>query len=135
MTDQAEPISQVKSARKPAAPKVTGEYPIGWHVKYQTTEGFEANLFVRGYTGADVLGDAEKALAYLAAHGAKPWQYTKGGGNGAGANGAAKPEVCPIHSVAMQPFTKNGKTWHSHKAVDADGVEYWCSGKAKGGRS
>jgi hypothetical protein len=106
---------------------VTGEYPIGWHMKYRTLEGFEANLFVRGFTGTEVLGDARKATTYLAEHGATPWEY---GSKSNGQKVETKP--CPIHpDMELRKFSKNGKSWWSHKYFEADGSEKWCNGKVK----
>lgn len=34
------------------------------------------------------------------------------------------PSWCPIHKETMRQFTKNGKSWYSHKVG-----ETWCNGK------
>lgn len=36
-------------------------------------------------------------------------------------------DLCPIHKVELRTFSKNGKTWKSHKNQDGT----WCNGGAK----
>ena len=35
------------------------------------------------------------------------------------------PEWCPIHNVAMKKYTKEDRSWYSHKNGDA-----WCNGRS-----
>ena len=39
--------------------------------------------------------------------------------------------ICTIHNVEMREFTKDGKSWNSHKLED----ETWCNGKPKYAKS
>jgi hypothetical protein len=72
----------------------------------------------RALVGATL--NATGASSYFSTH-------TEGGEDEENGNGhAAQPatKVCSIHGVAMRQFTKDGKSWYSHKTPDGK----WCSG-------
>ncbi len=106
------------------------EAPASVTVRVQL-DGYDTMLTLRGESGADVLPKLQAALEWMAAHGAEPTTTTTNG-NGHNGGAGAPPEICPVHSVAMQRREKNGDVWYSHKAVNPEtGSEYWCRGKAE----
>lgn len=99
------------------------EAPVSATVKLNY-RGYDTMLTIRGKTGAEVLTKLDTALTWLEDHGAEATRPAPASSNGNG------PKVCSIHHVAMKERSKNGDTWHSHKAVDPEtGTEFWCRGK------
>ena len=70
-----------------------------------------------------------KAVEYMKTKGAKPITTAQPAAAAPAAAGPASA-ICPTHHVKMSRRTKNGESWYSHKAVDAEtGAEYYCKGQ------
>lgn len=72
------------------------------------------------------LPGALKTMSEMGATPAPAWSG-KGGGKD-----TSERHVCPIHSVEMKRFERDGRSWFSHKAIAPDGSETWCKGKTEG---
>jgi hypothetical protein len=110
-----------------------------WNTRYVTVDGFTCQLTLRGDNGKDLLEKADSALAFLRNQGCIPFYgYQKFNDHQDETNQEkAKnqdsnndPVWCPIHQVEMRRYSKNGKSWYSHKLEDGT----WCSGKPKNGK-
>jgi hypothetical protein len=101
-----------------------------WSTRYIDPSGFECLLSIQAETGAEALKKAEGAITHLSE--AKCLPFTKNGNNGNGHKPGdtvmvktdGKNPTCPIHGVEMQKWSKNGRTWYSHRWDDG-----WCNGK------
>ena len=119
----------------------TSEYVVGyseafatWAVRYIDPSGFECMLSLQAETGSEVLKKAESAITHLVDAKCIPLQRdslraTQGNnGNKPGATIMVKTDgknpVCPIHGIEMKQWSKNGRTWYSHRWNDG-----WCDGK------
>ena len=125
-----EPVSQLDGAFGYSEASAT------WSTRYIDPSGFECLLSLQAETCAEALRKAEGALTHLTE--AKCLPYTKNGHNGNGQgngykpgatvmvkqDGNAKNPVCPIHGIEMQKWSKDGRTWYSHRWDNG-----WCQGK------
>lgn len=99
-----------------------------WSTRYIDPSGFECLLSIEAETGAEALRKAEGALTHLTE--AKCLPYLKQGHNGNGHKSTVmvktdgKNPTCSIHNIEMQKWSKNGRTWYSHRWDDG-----WCNGK------
>ena len=107
------------------------EAPASWNVRYITQGGFQAQLTLRAKNGSDLLGKADAVLAYLMSQGCKPYSYgnitaslKNSNTKNYGSQASDAKGWCPIHECDMQHWTKNGRSWFSHKVGDT-----WCQGK------
>ena len=109
-----------------------------WSVRYTDPTGFQCQLSLQAETGSELLAKAKGALEYLVEakclpfHSESPNGNKKADGNNAGPTVLVKPDgndknpICPLHSVEMTRWTKNGRSWFAHRWQDG-----WCSGKLK----
>ena len=107
-----------------------------WATRYLDPSGFECMLSIQAETGAEALRKAEGAIAHLTEGKCLPHHrdahngYGQGNGHKSGATVMVKPDgnsknpICPIHGIEMHKWSKNGRTWHSHRWEDG-----WCNGK------
>jgi hypothetical protein len=129
------------------------EAPASWNTKYLSAEGFVCQITLRADSGKELLEKAQAAITHLLQIGCSPCETLafrpkskwNGNNNGNGHHPESKPETntssndsaeksqnenaeqCPIHSVEMKRWEKNGRIWYSHK-LDNGG---WCNGKNK----
>ena len=107
-----------------------------WSTRYVDSSGFECLLSIQAETGAEALRKAEGALTHLSEAKCLPYHKDSHNGNGQGnghkpvatvmvkSDGNAKNPTCSIHDIEMHKWTKNGRTWYSHRWNDG-----WCQGK------
>lgn len=105
-----------------------------WSVRYLAPSGFECILSIQAGTCAEALIKAESALSHLVEAKCMPLRKDAYDGNeknnGKGSrrtvlvNSNGKNPVCSLHGVEMQKWSKNGRTWYSHRWNDG-----WCNGK------
>ena len=114
------------------------EAPASWNTRYISPDGFECQLTLRCEKGTEILAKAEAAIASLLNAGAIPYTYrgrnhraleaqddvTENNGNGNGSSIVKSPTFCYIHQVEMKRWSKDGRTWHSHKIEGG-----WCNGQ------
>jgi hypothetical protein len=112
------------------------ESPASWNTRYITPDGFTCQLTLRSDTGRDLLERANSALAYLREQNCIPFYGYQKYNDHQEESTQEKPDnqqsnndsvLCPIHLVDMRRYSKNGKSWYSHKLEDGS----WCSGKPK----
>jgi hypothetical protein len=109
------------------------ESPASWNTRYITPDGFSCQLTLRSETGKDLLERANSALVFLIEQGCIPFYgYSRDNGNSHNQDKETVDHTdnsawCPIHEVEMRRYSKNGKSWFSHKTEDGT----WCSGKLK----
>jgi hypothetical protein len=121
------------------------EAKASWNVRYLSPEGYECMLTLRAENGSELLERASCALAYLLANACIPSTYYRNGARSAGSNANEQKKSeetsnvngndknnsslswCPIHQVEMKAWSKDGRTWFSHK-IDGG----WCRGKQIG---
>jgi hypothetical protein len=107
-----------------------------WATRYVDPSGFECILTLQAETGSEVLRRAESALTHLVEAECKPLHKDSQNGNNKD-NGKSsgktvlvksdgKNPTCPIHNIEMQKWTKNDRTWYSHR---------WNSGFCNGQKS
>lgn len=113
------------------------EVTASWATRYIDPSGFECILSLQAETGAEALKKAESALAHLTEakciphHKESHIKDNRDNGNHSGStvlvkqDGNGKNPTCPIHNIEMHKWTKNGRTWHSHRWEDG-----WCNGKS-----
>jgi len=109
------------------------EAPVSWTVRYQTTEGFDAMLTLRGSEVKAVMGQAKKAVEAMVKAGCKPQASrpaapaTANGGNGESA------PLCPTHGKPMKKSQHGGGWYCSVKIAEDDGTgkPVYCKQKAK----
>jgi hypothetical protein len=104
-----------------------------WSVRY-IYNGFECLLSIQAETGSEALRKAESAISHLIEAECAPFHKNATNGNhkGNGHNSKAtvlvktdgKNPTCPIHNIEMKKWSKNGRTWYSHRWDDG-----WCNGK------
>jgi len=114
------------------------EVSATWATRYLDASGFACMLSIQAETGAEALSKAESALKHLTDAKCLPYHRDSHNGNGQGnghkpgATVMVKPDgnsenpTCPIHNIEMQKWSKNGRTWYSHKLEEGGG---WCNGK------
>ncbi len=105
-----------------------------WSVRYLDPSGFECILSIQAGTGSEALQKAEGALSHLSEAKCIPIrknsQNSTENNNGKHANKTVmvktdgKNPICPIHGIEMKQWSKNGRTWYSHRWNDG-----WCDGK------
>ncbi len=107
-----------------------------WSVRYLDPSGFECILSIQAGTGAEALKKAEGALSHLIEAKCIPVRKeSHNGGNKSNGksseltvllkpDGNGKNPICPLHGVEMQKWSKNGRTWYSHRWNDG-----WCNGE------
>ena len=105
-----------------------------WAVRYVDPSGFECMLSLQAETGAEALKKAESALTHLVNMKCIPLEKgtlkadQKNNGYKPGATVLVKTDgsnpICPIHGIEMKKWSKNGRTWYSHRWNDG-----WCDGK------
>lgn len=107
-----------------------------WSTRYVDPSGFECLLSIQAETGSEALKKAESAISHLLEAECAPLHKNissgnhKGNGNNSNAtimvktDGDGKNPICPIHNIEMQKWSKNGRTWYSHRWEDG-----WCQGK------
>ncbi len=107
------------------------EAPASWNVRFITPGGFQAQLTLRANNGSDLLDKADAVIRYLMSQGCKPNSHgitTASSRSSSTKKGTSQPsntkEWCPIHQCEMRHWTKNGRSWLSHKVGDT-----WCQGK------
>ena len=113
------------------------EVSATWTTRYLDPSGYECMLSIQAETGAEALRKAESALTHLTEAKCLPYHRGayqangKGNGHKPGATVMVKPDgnsenpTCPIHGgIEMHKWTKNGRTWYSHRWNDG-----WCNGK------
>jgi len=117
-------------------PFAYSEATATWSVRYVDPAGFECILSIQAETGAEVLRKAESALSHLDDAKCLPVHKNSFKGNGhvkehnsaatilIKSNGNIKNPICPIHNIEMQKWSKNGRTWYSHRWNNG-----WCNGK------
>ena len=102
-----------------------------WTTRYLDPSGYECMLSIQAETGAEALRKAEGALTHLTEAKCLPYHRDSHNGQGNGHKAGAtimvrqegKNPACPIHNIEMQKWSKNGRTWHSHRWDDG-----WCNG-------
>ncbi len=107
-----------------------------WSARYIDPSGFECILSIQAQTGVEALKKAESAITHLVdakcipVHKSNKNGNAKNNGKFSGStvlvktNGNGRNPVCPIHGIEMQKWSKNGRTWYSHRWDDG-----WCNGK------
>jgi hypothetical protein len=110
------------------------ESTAAWSTRYIDPSGFECLLSIQAETGSEALKKAESAISHLIdaectpLHKNAPNGNHKGNGHKPGATIMVKTNekkpTCPLHGVEMQKWSKNGRTWHSHRWNDG-----WCQGE------
>ncbi len=109
------------------------ESPYSLNTHFVDRRGFCVQITLRGDDGGDVIKRFDAMLDWLLEHGAlptdrygnptgRPAEQPAANGNGNGHDAS----WCPIHSVEMKLFQKDGRSWYSHKTDDG-----WCNGKPK----
>ena len=106
-----------------------------WATRYVDPSGFECILSIQAETGAEALKKAESAIAHLTEAQCIPLRKesrktdNKDNGNNTGKTVLVKSDgknpTCPIHNSEMLKFSKNNRSWFSHK-LEGGG---WCNGK------
>ena len=111
---------------KDTTPSTGAEAPVSWNVRYTDAAGFACQLTIRGGSGAEVLGKASAAIAYLVERGAAPDGYRPSVATTtpAATPDPSDPSWCAIHNTQMKRHEKDGNVWHSHRAPDGS----WCRG-------
>lgn len=116
------------------APFSYSETVSTWSARYMSPAGYVCLLSLQADTGEAVLKKAEAAIAYLVETKCLPainnpnakMEETK---PDAIAEEKQPSKVadsfCPIHKSVMKQWTKNGKTWYSHRVNGK-----WCRGVA-----
>lgn len=94
------------------------ESPASWNTRYIDPKGFVCQLTIRDDNGKGLLEKASGALSYLLEQGSRPYDYK---------NNNSKTAWCSIHKATMKQYSKNGKSWYSHKLPNGE----WCYGKPK----
>jgi len=97
------------------------EAPASFNTRYVTPEGFVCQLTLRGESGKDLLERANKALAFLLAHGYSPCD------NNNNHHRSNDTKWCSIHNCVMKRREKDRKFWYSHKTDEG----LWCRGNQK----
>ena len=112
------------------------EVSASWSTRYINAAGFECLLSIQAQTGSEALKKAESALTHLTEAKCLPYHRDSHNGNGQGnghkpgdtvmvkPDGNAKNPICSLHGVEMHKWSKNGRTWYSHRWNDG-----WCNGK------
>ena len=107
-----------------------------WATRYIDPSGFECILSIQAESGAEALRKAESAITHLTEAKCVPLHKeihtidNRDNGKSSGSTVLVKQDgngnnpTCPIHNIEMQKWTKNGRTWHSHRWNDS-----WCNGK------
>jgi hypothetical protein len=115
---------------------VTTEGMATWMTRFRDPSGFECQLMLESETGKDVLSKAQGAIAYLQEAGCTPvspgWRagldQSKSPKQDAPVEVKQDPNepvvMCSIHGVPLKRWSKNGRSWYSHKLPDGR----WCRG-------
>jgi hypothetical protein len=98
------------------------EAPASWNVRYRLNN-FDCTLTLRGETGKDLLDRAAVAIKWLEENGAQSSGYTPKADPGKTVD--HEEGTCPVHQTIMTRFTKDNRSWYSHKLPDGS----WCKGK------
>lgn len=106
------------------------EAPFSMNTFVTNSQGFRIQITIRDGTWEGGVAAFEDMIGFLVDQGYTPDAGRGGGGGGSGtaAGGGGKadetaPDWCPIHKEKMRTWTKEGRTWSSHKV----GSE-WCRG-------
>jgi hypothetical protein len=111
------------------------EAPVSWTVRYQTPEGYDAMLTLRGSDVKAVMALAKTALKAMGEAGCKPQASrpaapaTANGGNGNGENAP----LCPTHGKPMKK-SQHGGGWYCPVKIAEDGGDgkpVYCKQKRK----
>jgi hypothetical protein len=98
------------------------ESPASWNTRYVTPNGFVCQITLRADSGKDLLERADVAMSFLFDHGYVPDNHSSNNHNG------GETKVCPIHKSNMRRYSKDGRSWFSHRIEDGS----WCKGKQPG---
>lgn len=111
-----------------------------WMTRYEDVSGYQCQLSLEAETGAAVLVKAEAAVAYLSESKCLPLPLGNHNGNGQGhgkentpgatvevkQEDGSKNPLCPIHNVEMKLWTKDNRSWYSHRWEGG-----WCRGEVR----
>jgi hypothetical protein len=116
------------------------EAPASWNTHYLDPNGFDCQLTLRGESGSELLEKADNAIGFLLENGCTPYVFrpsvrqvdskvveVKNGNQGNSTNGNSGTKYsswCSIHQCEMKKWSKDGRTWFSHKTDDGR----WCRG-------
>jgi len=115
-TTTSQPPAESLQGPQSVAPMLSlPEAPVSITLK-ATFNGHEVLVTLRGMDFASVKTQVEQASQWL--HMQPPTQ-------GTGQPFSQEVPYCHTHKVPLQPFTKAGRTWYSHKTPDGS----WCKGK------
>jgi len=109
------------------------EAPVSWTVRYQTPEGFDAMLTLRGAEVKTVMASAKQAVEAMTKAGCKPQASrppASASGNGNGGDQSAP--LCPTHNKPMKHSQHGG--WYCPVKIAEDGGDgkpVYCKQKAK----
>jgi hypothetical protein len=112
----------LEQSKQPAKTDDLPEAPASATLKAWNPDNYGVMFTIRDFEARALFSRVNNFIRVLKAEGWKPdWIQ----------NGEAKkedhgPEWCPIHKTVMKQFTKEGRSWYSHKQDDA-----WCNGKEK----
>ena len=95
------------------------EAPASLNLKFRLG-GYDTMLTLRDQTGHALLEKLPTVLKRLGEMGAEP---TNGRVSHTDGNGESK--TCPVHDVPMKRYSKDGRSWWSHRLPDGG----WCKGK------
>ena len=107
-----------------------------WTTRYLDPSGFECILSIQAESGSEALKKAQGAISHLTEAKCIPLRKeSHNGGNKTNGNNSggtvmvksdsnSKNPICPIHGIEMTKWTKDGRTWYSHRWNDS-----WCNGK------
>jgi len=110
------------------------EAPVSWTARYQTPEGFDAMLTLRGTEVKTVMASAKQAVEAMVKAGCKPQASrptasASANGNGNGENAP----LCPTHGKPMKK-SQHGGGWYCPTKIaedDGTGKPVYCKQKAK----
>jgi hypothetical protein len=120
---QPEPAQPAPDAPEPVPASALPEAPVSITLK-ATLHGHEVMVTLRGTDFESVKAQVEQASDWLKVQ-APAQPPTQPPAHGTGQPTHDDSPYCHRHKTAMKRFSKDGRTWYSHKTADGR----WCKGQ------
>lgn len=106
------------------------EAPASMTIRFYI-DGFSILFTLRDLTGKSLLEKFPPVFQAIKKLGGKPYYKDEDEGDSRSNGGNEAVKICSLHQVPMKHWSKDGRSWWSHKYFTPDGKEEWCKG-AKG---